>query len=628
MAEAPHSQLSNPPSIRKFLVQPVETKTKSTRSRRGEGKDASHGGLSAMPGSGLQPENINEQRGDRSREQDHRPKLKEAQQIDDTSATKADNAIAGSRRFAPQLIETTKRTRKKGDVTPALKHTDKTDLSPGDRVHLPRHMRLTRLNAIPGVPSNTPIQSADRVAQVKESRFSSSNLSKNVPRRTTFRVPHLEPIPAHSESEESNGSNVPSLSTTPSVLSDDIEVQRRASRAREAYSEGFSGYLLELAAKTARKQLKEQALAAYPNENEHEPVDHFAVDRDSDGSFDGIGYGMLPQDLEEMEHMTRRESAVGWNLEELQRHKEMLEEHRKQQQLLKQIDTNEPLSFADPFRVSLAWKAIQPPHTTEPPKATIGGPVQEAGELSKMRSAASPPMLGRDMPFPKCPSPQSTMIDPTQKPKSRTEGTVSRQHSGLWTPPNGATPNHTRKSSLTGLWHGVCNSTSNGCLMTPRSLQTGLLTPAVETEDPFGTMMANKHYLPSSPTNATVAGIDKVLSVEASIEMEYPDSFVTQIYNYLSLGYPALARKYDEELGKISKTSLADIRKDDVRANSKGYVGAPEGEGTAEKEVREHCGRWVALRLYITEWARQQPRMVAAGSDNWGARARKGSWAI
>ncbi|OJD13817.1 hypothetical protein ACJ73_09160 [Blastomyces percursus] len=50
------------------------------------------------------------------------------------------------------------------------------------------------------------------------------------------------------------------------------------------------------------------------------------------------------------------------------------------------------------------------------------------------------------------------------------------------------------------------------------------------------------------------------------------------------------------------------------------------------------CMRWTALRLYIYEWARQQPRMAKAdryqqpndGSriDAWGARARRGSWAI
>ena len=617
MAQVPSS---TPPQIRKFAVQHVET---TTRLKQPD-KETTSTNLSRERRLAPQPEDTSVRSDGREGERVTYTNKFTAPQEGKTQ----DKNSAKPRRFAPQLIETTKRTRKKGDTTPALKHTDKTDLSPGDRVHLPRHMRLIR--PFPGVPSNTPMQSSDKVPQFKESRFSSSNIGKDGPCRISFRVPCLEPIFARSNSEESNDSNVPSLSTTPSALSDEIEVHRRASRAREAYNERFSGYLLELAAKAAKRQLKEQAFAAYPNENEHEPVDHFAVDRDSDGSYDGVGYDMLPQTLEQMEHMTRRESAVGWNLEVLQRHKEMLEEQRRQQSLLPPT-IGEPTSFVDPFRNPFIRKdpTLESAHNTEPPRATIGGPVQETGELSRMRSAASPPMLGRDIQFRECPSPQYTMIDPTQRPKTRAEGAIARKHSGLWTPSGGATPNRTRNNSLSGLWHGVCNSKTHNCLIVPASLQTGILTPALESDDPFlSPLLGDKHQLPSSPTTATVAGIDDVLSVEAGIDEEYPDCFVTQIYNYLSLGYPSLAWKYDEELGKISKMPLADIRKGDARANSKGYVGVPEGEGATQREVREQCGRWMALRLYIREWARQQPRMVAAESDNWGARARRGSWAI
>ena len=626
MAESPHPHSSTAPPIRKFAVQHVETTRRSERARRG--KDKEHDSASPVKGRGLlesQPDDTSTENSDKQVEQGSQTSSNEAVRAATNPYKEEGNGATSSHRFAPQLIETTKRTRKKGESIPTLKHTDKTDLSPGDRIHLPRHMRLTRPSALPRAPNNTPMQSSDQIPQLKESRFSSSNLNKANYRKTSFRIPHLEPILAQSEGEESNDSNIPSLSTTPSALSDEIEVQRRASR--EAYKEGFSGYVLELAAKAAKKQLKEQAFAAYPNENEHEPVDHFAVDRDPDGPLNGYSYD-IPRDSEATEHLTRRESSVGWSLEELQRHKEMLEEQRRRQKSAEPAPDEAPL-MVDPFREPLAWKAAQEAYAKEPPKATIAGSVQEAGELSKMRSAASPPMLGHDIEFRSCISPQHTVIDPTQKPISRAEGSISRQHSGLWTPPGGATPNLTRKSSFSGLWHGVCNVTSNHCLTIPTSMQTGLLTPAIESDDPFlSPLMGDKQQLPSSPTSATVAGIDGILSVEASIELEYPDSLVTQIYNYLSLGYPTLARKYDEELGKISKMTLEDIRKDDDRTNSKGYIGAPEGEGVTEKEAREHCGRWTALRLYIREWARQQPRMIAAESDNWGARARRGSWAI
>ncbi|KAL8863844.1 MAG: hypothetical protein Q9198_010291, partial [Flavoplaca austrocitrina] len=63
-----------------------------------------------------------------------------------------------------------------------------------------------------------------------------------------------------------------------------------------------------------------------------------------------------------------------------------------------------------------------------------------------------------------------------------------------------------------------------------------------------------------------------------------------------------------------------------------GYVGAPEGTGCDLRGVQEgQCERWTALRLYIFEWAKQQPQMGirdGAANEDWGARARKGSWAL
>jgi hypothetical protein len=122
-----------------------------------------------------------------------------------------------------------------------------------------------------------------------------------------------------------------------------------------------------------------------------------------------------------------------------------------------------------------------------------------------------------------------------------------------------------------------------------------------------------------------------MLHVENEIDNEFNDAFVTQIYNYLSLGYPSLARKFDGELSKISRVSIEDLRRDDQMTNAKGYVGAPEGDGAEDNEVTGgRCARWTALRLYVREWARQQPGMAdhKTGLDAWGVRARRGSWAI
>ncbi|KAL8635697.1 MAG: hypothetical protein Q9226_009326 [Calogaya cf. arnoldii] len=172
---------------------------------------------------------------------------------------------------------------------------------------------------------------------------------------------------------------------------------------------------------------------------------------------------------------------------------------------------------------------------------------------------------------------------------------------------------------------------------TPAVFQTGLLTPAVEREDPFASVTQSfTQQLPPSPpasdNRSKTCCLDQVLSQEKAIEEEFHDGFVTQVYNYLSLGYPALARKYDEELSKITRISIENLRQDDKHTNAKGYVGAPEGTGCDIGGVQDgQCERWTALRLYITKWAKQQSGMGnsdGAANEDWGARARKGSWAL
>jgi len=132
--------------------------------------------------------------------------------------------------------------------------------------------------------------------------------------------------------------------------------------------------------------------------------------------------------------------------------------------------------------------------------------------------------------------------------------------------------------------------------------------------------------------------IDRKLHLEQQIEESFPHSVITQIYNYLSLGYPSLAHMFDDELSKISRITVEELRKDDYNVDAKGYVGAPEGDGVDESEViNGKCKRWEALRLYVREWARQSPHFLdeesrvrarmGVANEDWGARVRKGSWA-
>ena len=537
------------------------------------------------------------------------------------------------RKFAPQLIETTKRSRRSKDAGPALLLTDKTEVSPGDKSYLPRHLRETGSGTRP--PLNSPAISAQQVPQAPESRFSSLELSRRTPRRTSLRVPDLASIPSQPESEESNDSNCPSLSTSPSAESDETEPYKHASRVRESCDDRFSGYLLALAARAAEKQLREQAMAAFPNSTFHEQVDHFAVNRESDSSGDEeMGLGQLPTDADEDTARLRRESAAGWDMADMRRHQQKLAQQHEERKRTEQPEFGRLDPANGPFRDAAqgAEQLQQVMDASGGPKHIIGGWQKDAHGLRCMRNAASPPMLGDNLRFPRCQSPRQTRLDVDQYPcKQRAPGIATpRQHSGLWTPGG----SNSRQGSARGLWMGLFTHESNTSLAPPRPVQNGLLTPAPERENSFESLAVRAESgLPLSPNSQEGSGmahIDCVLSHEQVIADEFDDAFVTQVYNYLSLGYPSMAHKYDEELSKISRIPLEELRHDDGRKNTKGYVGVPEGNGVDVDAVRNgQCGRWNALRLYVREWARQQPNMAERdeGAD-WGNRARRGSWAI
>ncbi|KAL9069547.1 MAG: hypothetical protein Q9161_005465 [Pseudevernia consocians] len=544
------------------------------------------------------------------------------------------------RRFAPQIIDTQRRSRRNTDTSPCVTPTDKTDATPGLQDHLPRHMRPSPL---PVPPVNSPIVSSDHIPQIPESNFSSSNLAKRQERRHSFRVPDLPAIKSQTESEESNDSSRPSRSTSPpSADSDQTQTSRRKKKRkkkevirRESQDDQFAGYLLSLAAKAAEKQLREQAMAAYPNENLHEPVDHYAIDRDSEDSDVEAGVGNLgldgAGDEDGRKPAARRhgDSAAGWDMAEMRRHQDKLEQQKRDQWATEQPDSGRRRSVK---------KSIHDTGNVHKGGAVAGAPSkdimgwQKDNEMKPMRSAASPPMAGENLKFPKCLSPQATRMDVNQYPGMKNyKEQETRQHTGLWTPGGGSS----RRNSISGLWMGVNAAAAQVKMAVPQPLRSGILTPALERGDPFSANgdYGNHQLPPSPPSSLEDNKIDSTLQRELSIEQELNDTFVTQVYNYLSLGYPSLARKFDEELSKITRVPIEELRKDDGRVNAKGYVGAPEGTGSDMRGAMEgerKCERWCALKRYVREWGRQQPEMgVREEADGgWGARARKGSWAI
>jgi hypothetical protein len=531
-------------------------------------------------------------------------------------------------RFSPQLIETAQRYRKASDNPPALCPSDKTDATPD--VISRRRARI--LGISPSAPVNSPsidvtqnplfleIQQGHASCPLarRRSYFSSSEHS--------FRVPDLDTI----ESSESESSTPPSPTTSSFTPPDHSFMYKEVTRRRESVDERSSGYLLELAAKTAERQLQEQAMAAFPNDDYHEPVAHY-VDRDSDD------IELNTENAQEKRGPSFTE--VNWELEAMQQYREKQRVEKEKENEQKACRPKRPAynPFGNPAGFLDSATAKKLAEDARDP------------ELDRMRKGARPPMLGKDIKFPRCNSPEPSRFDPTQGCDavrtamcylSEQTRAASEKGESLWCGQgNGRETSRTpslwsnansRASSTHGLWGGMC---INGGDKSPRG-PTGILTPMHEKANPLSPCPTPATSLlpPTPPASATdFSGIDEKLAIEQTIADDFSDDFVTQVYNYLSLGYPSMARPFDAELSKISKISILDLRQDDHLAESRGYIRlGKDGNLTDSLITEETCVRWRALRIYIQEWARQHPNMT---EDEFalvgrGTAVRKGSWAL
>jgi hypothetical protein len=402
------------------------------------------------------------------------------------------------------------------------------------------------------------------------------------------------------------------------------------SRTRESCDDRFSGYLLELAAKAAEKQLREQALAAFPNESLHELVEHF-YDREVEAASDeesveGIGMLLDGPSLALPSVNRRKSTEVGWAVKEMQQHQEKLNRLREDETNQKiAAEAREP-TFPDPFWTN-GMTAKPSPFTNNAYKDA-----EKEDDLRAARAAASPPMLGADLKFRMCISPKPTKFESDQRVDVH--------------------PHRTDTGG--GLWGGYCVAEESGEYLSP-AVQGPMLikTPSNEPEDPFSSAFSQDLTANGLPTSKSkgmgpraLAGIDETLQahaakskLEAELLQEFDDSFVTQVYNYLSLGYPSLARPYDEELARISRIPEENLRADDSKKNARGYIDikpSSNSNGQSPEKLKSntdgngYCARWKALRVYIHEWARQHPSMSQGMTSPgaWGVRARRGSWAI
>ncbi|KAI2611555.1 uncharacterized protein GGS25DRAFT_201057 [Hypoxylon fragiforme] len=627
------------------------------------------------------------------------------------------------RKFAPQLIETTRRSKKADQPGPATKPIDKTDITPGtNHIYAPKPKRKTvPRSATAGAPSANTEGDGFLTPRRQQSMKPHPNTRRST--RQSF-APELDTI-LSSDSEKSSEEDddtadtsalclgAPALTSENSVQDGDDVGDSWSSRhyhlrdRRESCDEEFSGYLLAVAAREAHRQRElEAAMAAFPNGVRPEGVEHFLV-RDNSEDDDGL----VGLDDERSRHGTsqlprRKESDPGWAVKEMRAHAERLAQAKQENMNidddLDRMDIapppEDPLWTTASFRASLdetmkeapgpAVSASSPallarvdshPNVPSPRQAPetglraipFGIPFgylnnePEDPQMRKMRMAASPPMLGGDLEFRMCPSPKHTRMEPSQRYCAIERPEQRRDVTGN-----------------TGLWRGYCSAKANNTVEIAHPGPNLLMTPQEPTslQDPFSaaftaSLSNMSRVISSTPTpGATspttrhnqhrglhmLSGLDERLKKEKArkereerIMAEFDDSFVTQVYNYISLGYPATARAFDAELSKISGIDIHELRKDDNFKMEVGFMltmemsihkghspsNSDSGEEiqfrTPEEDERRtrrkpKPPRWIALKLYIREWARQHPSLNDAGTGEmaWGVRARRGSWAI
>lgn len=526
----------------------------------------------------------------------------------------------------PQLVGTAQRSRKTGDTALSVSTSDKTEVASGDDFICARKARILGISPMP--PNNTPTADFSCNPLFLEIKRSASPL---VRRRSyfsssqhSFRVPDLDPI----ESSGSEASGPPSPTTASPSTKCDTSVQfEQVAQRQESEDERASGHLLEIAAKAAERQLREQAMAAFPNSEDHARIDHY-IDHDLDE---------LVSCPDEM--MSRRESSfngVNWELEAMRKYQEKQAKDKEQQKEQEALPNNSSQAKAAPSlseNPAGLWTAKKAAGESDP-------------ELERMRKQARPPMLGKNIKFPRCASPEPSRFDPTQGCDivrttmcylSEQSKAAEEKGESLWCGKgNGKQTSKTpslwssgtsRTSSTHGLWGGFC---SNGGDKSPRG-PTGILTPSHDKGSPFSPYPTPAMSLlpPTPPSSAAdFSSINEKLAVEQTIIEDFGDDFVTQVYNYLSLGYPSMARPFDAELSKISKIPISELRQDDHLAASRGYIRLGKDGNLTDSEITEEtCVRWRALRLYIQEWARQNPGMAEEEIGR-GTAVRKGSWAL
>ncbi|KAM0275817.1 hypothetical protein ACHAQH_007362 [Verticillium albo-atrum] len=576
----------------------------------------------------------------------------------------------GKRRFAPQLIETSRRTRRVGDTGPATKPADKTDITPyTNHIYVQRN-KSRRKPRDQSSHNQTVLHKGARRESEDENagnyvlEWAAKEAERQMHEDALAAFPNSrarEGGAAHFYFRESSGDDTMSSSTSPAPPG---EQQPKALHGRQH-----------------RAVRRKSSDLGYWHKHMQEHAEKVAAERGDtvhDGDADLDQDGDVDMDDSELDNMvlesppdpmwttnTRKRSQPGARGPIGETYMPLMSSTTTALQETRLANVGP----AGPSTSSPAVRPVGEPHMPLVPPSSrpahlpfvkpsqilpetgfrnvagrfvarpFGRVAQEDANFNRMRSAASPPMLGKELTFRRCPSPKLTKLEPNH-PFKEVEfmEETNRDATGGG-----------------GLWRGYCYKDSrNSTNIVQAELQppTVMRTPMPSTPgDPFAQAFgrgsisdepesSTHSSSPAPPEHRLRSGEAKGLHMlhgledklkrekanaekEERINNEFGDAFITQVYNYLSLGYPAMARNFDEELSKFSKVSIADLRAEDANQMAHGHV-----VEEAQVPGDQRCPRWRALKVYILEWAHQHPNLDTLDPLAWGVRERRGSWAI
>ncbi|OAA67485.1 hypothetical protein ISF_03661 [Cordyceps fumosorosea ARSEF 2679] len=592
------------------------------------------------------------------------------------------------RRFAPQLIETSRRSHRVGDPGPATRPTDKTDITPyTNHIYTAKARSKKRHDGVIAeeetLHRKQPTRRETEEEEVKEYllELAAKEAERQIQEDALAAFPNSharEGGVAHfyfrdgSSSEESPGMSP----------AEDERGRRRLRRKTSSLDLNWW-----------QRHMQEHAeKLAYEREDAEEEINRFEdMDMTSDSELDKMDLTVPPDAM----WTTSRRASLGDSRDSASEQAEArkwaaakesealhvlrgpapesttihdqsqlrAQHHLQHQPLQKQHEQQQapPQQHQQPANAS----AIRRQHDPFGRPFAALGIRPDAAHLQRIRKFVSPPMLGKELNFRKCPSPKQTKLETDHSFVLSQNAKQDRDLSGKG-----------------GLWRGYCcRSESTGGYLVPAELHPPAMmatprTPGTPkelfvhevdcvlavTDEPAhlwdaaaaaesagasgngslpGTCApapapgtAERRLRSGAPKGLHMLhGLDERLQQEKAraerddkIALEFGDEFVTQVYNYLSLGYPAMARSFDEELAKISRVSVAELCRDDDQQLAKGHMLEMRLDDETPEEAR--CPRWRALRVYILEWARQHPDLDNLNPLAWGVHERRGSWAI